>query len=84
MLREICDFIARHATSKFKVEGNLDTLERTGPGVWTDLVLKHALTHPPSSQVSSSLAGSVSASIADSATGLVLAAAVPCRPRKWA
>ena len=45
-LREICDFIAKHATAKFLVEGNLDTLERTGPGIWTDIVLKHALLHP--------------------------------------
>ena len=48
VLREICDFIAKHATSTFMVEGNLDTLERTGPGIWTDIVLKHALLHPPS------------------------------------
>ena len=47
-LRDICDYIAKHATSKFLVEGNLDTLERTGPGIWTDLVLKHALQNPPS------------------------------------
>ena len=47
-LRGICDYIAKHATSKFLVEGNLDTLERTGPGIWTDVVLKHALRNPPS------------------------------------
>ncbi len=47
-LREICDHIARHATTVFSNNTNRDTLERTGPGVWTDVILKHALAHPPS------------------------------------
>lgn len=46
-LREICDHIARHATTVFSNNTNRDTLERTGPGVWTDVILKHALGHPP-------------------------------------
>lgn len=47
-LREICDHIARHTGIAFSASTNVDTLERTGPGVWTDTVLKHAHAHPPS------------------------------------
>ncbi len=47
-LREICDHIARSADTTFSVSTNVDTLERTGPGIWTDIVLKHARAHPPS------------------------------------
>ncbi|CAL8471301.1 g10843 [Coccomyxa elongata] len=47
-LREICDHIARHTATAFSASTNVDTLERTGPGVWTDTVLKHAHAHPPS------------------------------------
>ena len=49
-LHELCEMcvFANHADAKFLVEGNLDTLERTRPGIWTDVVLKHALLHPPS------------------------------------
>ena len=43
VLKEVCDFIALHALSKFSNNTNRDTLERTGPGVWTDAVLRHAL-----------------------------------------
>jgi hypothetical protein len=46
-LRDICDHIARHATTVFSNNTNRDTLERTGPGVWTDVILRHALQHPP-------------------------------------
>jgi hypothetical protein len=46
-LREICDHIATHATTVFSNNTNRDTLERTGPGVWTDVILRHALQHPP-------------------------------------
>lgn len=45
-LREICDHIARHALTTFSANANRDTLERTGPGIWTDIVLKHAMLHP--------------------------------------
>ena len=47
VLREICDHIATHATTVFSNNTNRDTLERTGPGVWTDVILRHALQHPP-------------------------------------
>ncbi|KAK9806068.1 hypothetical protein WJX72_000034 [[Myrmecia] bisecta] len=48
VLREICDHIARNADMQFSENTNRDTLERTGPGVWTDIILKHAHLHPPS------------------------------------
>mmetsp|Transcript_10132 Transcript_10132/g.30353 ORF Transcript_10132/g.30353 Transcript_10132/m.30353 type:complete len:836 (-) Transcript_10132:2926-5433(-) len=47
-LRELCDHINEHATHRFSNNTNRDTLERTGPGVWTDKVLKHAIANPPS------------------------------------
>jgi hypothetical protein len=47
-LREICDHIARSTGTAFSASTNIDTLERTGPGIWTDTVLKHARAHPPS------------------------------------
>ncbi len=47
-LREICDHIARSTGTAFSASTNIDTLERTGPGVWTDIILKHARAHPPS------------------------------------
>ena len=46
-LQEICDHIAANALTRFSNNTNRDTLERTGPGVWTDVVLKHATLHPP-------------------------------------
>ena len=45
-LREICDRIARTILEPIDEDTNLDTLERTGPGLWTDIVLKHARLHP--------------------------------------
>ena len=47
-LREICDHIAQNVYTQFSQNTNRDTLERTGPGVFTDYVLKHAAMHPPS------------------------------------
>ena len=47
-LREICDHIAQNVYTVFSQNTNRDTLERTGPGVFTDYVLKHAAMHPPS------------------------------------
>eukprot|EP00884_Botryococcus_braunii_P017341 jgi/Botrbrau1/4290/Bobra.0390s0030.1 len=47
-LREICDHIARNAQATYSDNTNVDTLEKTGPGIWTDVVLKHARLHPPS------------------------------------
>lgn len=45
-LREICDHIARSVDQKFTGNKNFDTLERTGPGAFTDIILKHAQLHP--------------------------------------
>ena len=45
-LREMCEHIAR-AAETMHGQSNRDTLERTGPGPWTDIVLKHARQHPP-------------------------------------
>lgn len=47
-LREICDHIARNFAATYSDNTNVDTLEKTGPGIWTDVVLKHARLHPPS------------------------------------
>ncbi|GIL46724.1 hypothetical protein Vafri_3637 [Volvox africanus] len=47
VLRAACDHIARYARHTFSNNTNRDTLERTGPGMWTDVVLRHAATHPP-------------------------------------
>lgn len=49
-LREVCDRIAASVKGKtsFSSDPNLDILERTGPGVFTDVVMKHANLHPPS------------------------------------
>lgn len=46
VLKQVCDHIARHALTVFSVNANRDTLERTGPGIWTDVVLQHAVKHP--------------------------------------
>ncbi|GMH40318.1 hypothetical protein BSKO_08222 [Bryopsis sp. KO-2023] len=42
-LQEICHRVASNAFKVFSENTNRDTLERTGPGLWTDVVLKHAL-----------------------------------------
>ena len=47
-LRELCDWIRDHARHRFSTNTNRDTLERTGPGVWTDMVMKHAIANSPS------------------------------------
>ncbi|KAG2439252.1 hypothetical protein HXX76_004613 [Chlamydomonas incerta] len=47
VLRAACDHIARYARHTFSNNTNRDTLERTGPGMWTDVVLRHAAAHPP-------------------------------------
>ena len=42
VLRAMCDFVARHATDDAAGEDtDRATLERTGPGAWTDQVLAH-------------------------------------------
>lgn len=53
-LREICDTIARTILDPIDEDTNLDTLERTGPGLWTDIILKHAHLHPIAKVTSSS------------------------------
>jgi hypothetical protein len=45
VLRELCDHIARNAMSTFSKNAVRDTAERTGQGLWTDVVLRHALQH---------------------------------------
>ena len=45
VLRSICDHIAANVRTRFSNNTNRDTLERTGPGAWTDAVLRHALQH---------------------------------------
>jgi mannosyltransferase OCH1-like enzyme len=47
-LREVCDRIAGSVRTTFSSDPNLDILEKTGPGVFTDVVLRHAARHPPS------------------------------------
>lgn len=42
VLREACDQIAENAEKHFSTNTEYDTLERTGPGMFTDIVLKHA------------------------------------------
>lgn len=45
-LRDICDHIAGSVDTQFSGDKNFDTLERTGPGAFTDVILKHAQLHP--------------------------------------
>ena len=46
-LKELCEQIAAHAFDEFSGNPNRATLERTGPGLWTDIILKHARLHLP-------------------------------------
>lgn len=46
-LKEVCDRIASSRRNTFSLDTHIDTLERTGPGVFTDVVLKHADLHAP-------------------------------------
>jgi mannosyltransferase OCH1-like enzyme len=41
-LRELCERVARGAHRPFSNSSVRDTQERTGAGLWTDVVLKHA------------------------------------------
>lgn len=41
-LREICEHILSHAVTAFSNDVDRDTLERTGPGAFTDAVLRHS------------------------------------------
>ena len=49
-LRAVCDHVATHARSTLATQPNFDTLERTGPGAFTDAVLAAADAHPPRRQ----------------------------------
>ncbi|KAK9809455.1 hypothetical protein WJX73_009406 [Symbiochloris irregularis] len=49
-LRELCDRVAEHTYRNFSTDPTFDTLERTGPGVWTDVVTHWSITHPPALQ----------------------------------
>ena len=53
-LREMCDHIARSMDRRFSGNKNFDTLERTGPGPFTDVILDYAQLHPLS-KVSASM-----------------------------
>jgi hypothetical protein len=46
-LLEIVQRIAATLETRFSLHPLIDALERTGPGVFTDAVLKHAHNHPP-------------------------------------
>ena len=46
-LLDICEFIKSNYDRKFSDNANRDTLEKTGPGIFTDTVLKHAWAQPP-------------------------------------
>jgi len=51
VLRGVCDHIARNALSSFSNNTIRDTSERTGAAVWTDMVLRHAASHPAGGKV---------------------------------
>lgn len=57
-LRRVCDHIAAHYRHRFSEYSNIDTLERTGPGAWTDAVLATARENTP--MVSAALAALIS------------------------
>lgn len=44
-LRDLCEKVAANAKKQMSASSNRDTLERTGPGLFTDVVLKHAGRH---------------------------------------
>lgn len=54
-LRRVCDHIAAHYRHRFSEYSNIDTLERTGPGAWTDAVLSTAREHSPMVRVAQTL-----------------------------
>ena len=47
MLRDVCERIANTVDKVFSEDTNLDTMLRTGPGLFTDMVLEHSRNHPP-------------------------------------
>ncbi len=48
VLRDICEHIKRHADKRLSEDEHYDVLERTGPGPWTDAIMKHTHLHRPS------------------------------------
>ena len=42
-LRRICEHVKRHASTVFAGDVDRQVLERTGPGAWTDAVLRCAV-----------------------------------------
>ena len=64
-LREICDHIARSAHRVFTNNTNRDTLERTGPGAFTDVIVRQFWLHSKTSRA----AKDVLAPLATSAWG---------------
>ena len=48
VLRTVCEHIKRHADKLFSEDEHYDVLERTGPGPWTDAVIKYARLDQPS------------------------------------
>ena len=48
-LRELCDRIAASVEGhrSFSSDARINTLERTGAGLFTDVLLRHAAAHPP-------------------------------------
>lgn len=49
-LKELCDAIAAGVGRRqsFSADARIDALERTGAGLFTDVLLRHAAQHPPS------------------------------------
>lgn len=51
-LKELCDRIAAGVDQhqSFSLDSRINTLERTGAGLFTDVLLRHAAQHPPSNR----------------------------------
>jgi len=47
-LRYVMDAIKKNARTRFFKDATRDTVDRTGPGIWTEAVLDAAFKHPPS------------------------------------
>lgn len=51
-LQELCDRIAAAAAARqtFSSDARVNALERTGAGLFTDVLLRHAAAHPPAAR----------------------------------
>ena len=51
-LRELCDLVAAAVRERrsFSSDARLDGLERSGAGLFTDVLLRHAASHPPAAR----------------------------------